>query len=542
MMMIFETSWEVCNKMGGIYTVLSSRANVMMQAHQKNVIFIGPWLTSEKNELPDDFEPIEPSVLKDWSPHAREALGLPVQVGHWRIPGNPTVILVDFSHLWEHRGAYYFDMWQSYGLESDKGYGDYDECCLFSIAASEVIRSVYQSLKSQQSIAIFNEWQTAMGLLYLRLQAPEVKTMFITHATTVGRSIASNGKQLYAWLDKYNGDQMAYELGVDAKHAVEKKAAHHADIFATVSQLTAQECTQLLEREPIVLPNGFEPNFVPKGKAYDVARKGARERLAQVASRLTGQTISTRDFFVSLGGRYEYRNKGIDLFVESINALRKDYDGKKKIVAFLMVPAWVSEARSDLQYLLRHPEYQGKEPLSHPTLTHWLHNMNDDATQCHLRHLGLDQVHPLVNLIFVPVYLDQHDGIMNKSYYELLVGMDLTIYPSYYEPWGYTPLESVAFGVPTITTNFAGFGLWARRMIAELEVDEGQTPVNVLERNDFNQDDIVNAISSIVKKQAKGERGTSRQLRTNAQKLSQYAEWEHFYTYYQEAYKQAFSN
>lgn len=536
MNLILETSWEVCNKMGGIYTVLSSRAREMMTRHDGRVVFIGPLLSPEGGDLPADFEPDVPELLVPWCRDVRARLGLRTEVGRWRVPGSPAVILVDFSPLWERKGDIYFRMWEHYGVQSDKGYGDYDECSLMSVAAAEVMHSLIDVIApAGETVAIFNEWQTAMGLLYSKSVRPELGTLFITHATTVGRSIAGNGKELYAWLDAYYGDQMAAELGVEAKHGIEKRAAHRADVFATVSHLTARECTQLLEREPVVLPNGFEGDFVPRGRAYDRARKGARVRMAEVASALTGLPISDKDFFVSLGGRYEYRNKGIDLFVESIAELRRTYRGRKRITALLLVPGWVAEPRADLTYLLSHPE-EPRQGLEHPTLTHWLHNMQDDPAQCHYRHLGLDRIHDKVNIISVPVYLNGSDGIMNLSYYDLLPGMDATIYPSYYEPWGYTPLESLAFGVPTITTGYAGFGLWAREQTVHPLVGEG-IPVSVLDRTDFNNHDIVQAISELVVRQASRQLAPVRTLRSEAMALAEVAEWRHFYQLYLDAYR-----
>ena len=261
--MILETSWEVCNKMGGIYTVLSSRADVMTQHHPAQVCFIGPLLADEGAALPLDFTPGEIPELQGWLREVLPSLGLRVVAGRWGIEGEPPVLLVDFKPLWREKDDLYFELWKAYGLESDKGYGDYDESSLFSIAAARLMASIATWRSDERTIAIFNEWQTAMGLLYLRQQAPSVRTLFITHATTVGRSIAGNDKELYTYMDAYDGDQMARELGVEAKHEVEKLAAHKADVFATVSKLTAREAKQLLGREPVVLPNGFHVGTSP---------------------------------------------------------------------------------------------------------------------------------------------------------------------------------------------------------------------------------------------------------------------------------------
>ncbi len=536
--MILETSWEVCNKMGGIYTVLSSRANVMMTEHKGKVIFIGPLLAKEGEELPQDFIVECPELLKTWTQEEQAKFPLKTIVGKWDIVGSPTVILVDFAPLWKEKNDIYFDMWQRYGLQSDKAYGDYDECSLFSVAAARLMDNLLQFLKPRtKSIAIFNEWQTAMGLLEFSKLGTKAKTLFITHATTVGRSICGNGKELYAYMQYYNGDQMAQELNVEAKHQVEKLAAHTADGFATVSELTKVEAKQLLEREPYVLPNGFEQGFVPKGKAYTTARKTAREQLIKLASALLGQKLSDKSFLISLGGRYEYRNKGIDIFVETIAKTRELYHGKREIIAFVLVPAWVAEARADVKHIMREGTEQ-KESLQHSNLSHWLYNMKDDSFIQHCKHLGLDRVSENVNIIFVPCYLNGHDGLLNLSYYELLTGMDLTVYPSYYEPWGYTPLESVAFGVPTITTNLAGFGLWAREVLAkEQYYQENQTPVAIIERTDSNTEEVIYTISQQIIKQVEGKLDTMTELRRQAFALSKQAEWKSFYKYYLKTYK-----
>lgn len=534
-MMILETSWEVCNKMGGIYTVLSSRAREMMSSHKGEVIFVGPL----HQDLPLDFIPEVPDLLRPWVDKVQSTFPLRTAVGKWQVPGTPAVVLVDFSPLWEEKGQLYFEMWQRYGLEGDKGYGDYDESSLFAVAATQVMHSLIDTLAKRRKdlICIYNEWQTAMGLLYSKSLRPNLSTMFITHATTVGRSIAGNGKDLYAYMPYYNGDQMASELGVVAKHAVEKRAAHSSDLFATVSKLTADECTQLLERTPLVLPNGFEGDFVPKGRKYMSARKQARERLASIAHALTGLAVGDKDIFVSLGGRYEYRNKGIDLFVDSVARLRDKYQGKRRVFAFLLVPAWVAGPRADLKYMLEQGVV-GQEALQHATLTHWLHNMQEDAAQSHFRYLGLDRVDPYVNIIQVPVYLTGHDGIVNLSYYDLLCGMDLSIYPSYYEPWGYTPLESIAFGVPTITTRYAGFGLWADDELREnADYIERGVPVAVLARTDHNAEEIAEQIADKIRTYAEGKLGTSKALREASFALAERAEWKHFYKHYLSAYK-----
>ena len=536
--MLLETSWEVCNKMGGIYTVLASRAATMTRRHPQDIIFVGPLLAAEGDALPLDFIPTAVPELAAWQREASAELGLRLVVGRWAVAGEPAVVLVDFKPLWQEQGELYFEAWKEYGIEGDKGYGDYDESCLFAVAAARVMQSILGYYQPEQQIALFNEWQTGLGLLWLHLHAPEIKTIFITHATTVGRSIAANYKELYTYMDAYQGDQMARELGVEAKHTLEKRAAHTADVFATVSRLTAREAKQLLEREPVVLPNGFHVGASPLSSSLAAKRRKARRLLGAVASKLYGTHIDERAYFVSLGGRYEYRNKGIDLFIESLYRFAQHYDGEREIVACLLVPAWEAGPRAELQYLLSHPEEPAQQPLQHPELTHWLYNTDHDRAVAHIRHRGLDRAEGKVKLLFVPCYLNGIDGIFDLSYYDLLVGMDLTIYPSYYEPWGYTPLESIRYGVPTITTTLAGFGLWAEeeqqtKPFAELR----HQPVHIVPRDDRNVDEAIGRIAELIGEQLALTPDEAKAQRRSAYELAKRADWELFYRHYEDAYR-----
>lgn len=539
--MILETSWEVCNKIGGIYTVLSTRARQMTEIHGEKVIFLGPYHTDE-DSLPDDFIPECPTMLKEWMGKKACTLKTPVIAGRWDVPGKPAAILIDFKSIWEDKASIYFQIWEKYGIQPEKGYGDYDETSLFSVAAARVMHSLYNYLHQsypEKWIAIFNEWQTAMGLLYTKKHCPYLGTMFITHATTVGRSIAGNGKALYAYMDKYNGDQMAQELNVEAKHAVEKKAAHEADCFSSVSDLTAIECEQLLDKIPdVITPNGFEPDFVPQGADYTKKRNLARKNLLDVTNRLTGCKIDEKNaFFIALGGRYEYRNKGIDVYLDALNRYKEKYDGEKQVIAFVLVPGWVAEPRADLKYLITNKRRPYAEPLQYPVLTHWLHEMDKDKVINQLSRLGINNLSEnKLKVFFVPCYLNGQDGIFNETYYDLLIGADLTVFPSYYEPWGYTPLESIAFGIPTITTNLSGFGLWAIKE-KETHAEKALTnAVQVVERKDFEESLSVETIADHIHNYVSGIYGTPQKLREESQRFAGCAEWKKFYTHYQKAY------
>ena len=533
---LFESSWEVCNKVGGIYTVLSTKAHTLQQMFNDKVVFIGPDVWGPAN-APDFIE--DDALFADWKKHARTTDKLKMKVGRWNVPGTPPVVLIDFKPFFSDRDAFFYSMWENFRVDSMHAYGDYDESCIFAYAVGKVIESFYNfyNLSDKKVTALFNEWMLGMGALYIKKQIPAIATLFTTHATSIGRSIAGNNKALYAYMDGYNGDQMAKELNMEAKHSLEKQTAHHVDCFTTVSDITARECKQLFATAPdIATQNGFEPNFVPEGKEYTKKRAEARKTLINVAEKLLGCPISPDALLVSTSGRYEYRNKGIDVFIEAMNRVRNSGELQREVVAFLMVPAWVRDARADLKEVIE-KNIQTTSPMQMPFITHWLNLMDQDKVLNYISHAGFtNQASEKLKIIFVPCYLDGRDGIFNKPYYDLLIGMDATVYPSYYEPWGYTPLESVAFGIPTVTTNLAGFGLWAEKSVSGKNISEG---VAVIERTDFNYFDVADAITTSILSLVKKDKKEVEEIRKRCFKLAKQAEWSKFIVFYQKAFSDA---
>ena len=536
---IFESSWEVCNKVGGIYTVLSSRAKTLQEQLKDHIIFIGPDFWKE-NESPYFKE--EKSLLAEWQWEAKEQ-GLKVRVGRWTVPGEPIAILVDFTPYFEQKNEIYGWLWENYGVDSLHGYGDYDEASMFSYAAALVVESLYNFGVEKKTISkktriIYhaNEWMCGLGALYINNRLPQIGTIFTTHATSIGRSIAGNQKPLYDYLFAYNGDQMADELNMQSKHSIEKQTALHVDCFTTVSDITANECKELLDKPvDVVLPNGFDNSFVPQPAAkFTRKRKAARRRLLEVANALLGEQLDDDTLIVSTSGRYEFRNKGIDVFVEAMNRLLRDRDLKKKVVAFIEVPGWVGEPRKDLQERMKSGQ-QYDTPLEVPQITHWLHNMSHDNVLGMMKYYDMhNRPEDRVKVIFLPCYLDGKDGIVDMTYYDVVLGNDLCVYPSYYEPWGYTPLEAVAFKVPCITTDLAGFGLWANKEFGRYgEIEDG---VKVIHRTDYNYSEVADNIKDTVAQFSAMTKKQVDECRAKADELSRKALWSEFIKYYHEAY------
>lgn len=530
---IFESSWEVCNKVGGIYTVLSTRAKTLQEQFPDKLVFIGPDLWKGK-ENPLFLEDVK--LWKLWVKKAAET-GLHVRVGRWNIPGQPYVVLVDFQPYFERKNELYGAAWNDFGVDSLHAYGDYDESSMFSYAAALVVESFYRTKLSSKKKVVYqaHEWMTALGALYIRKNVPEVATIFTTHATSIGRSIAGNGKPLYEYLWAYNGTQMAGELNMEAKHSVERQAAHNVDCFTTVSDVTGRECAELLDKPcDVILPNGFEADFVPVGVAFNKRRSEARAKILQVANALTGVEFSDDTLVVATSGRYEYRNKGIDIFLEAAYRTLYNNDLERPVLMLIQVPAWVESPRTDLQERLAMGGMYDTA-LPNPVITHNLHEAWNDPVLNFLQSHGMrNDADSRVKVIFVPCYLDGNDGIFQKPYYDLLIGDDLTAYPSYYEPWGYTPLEAIAFHVPCVTTSLSGFGAWANATIGrDCKIEDG---VEVISRNDYNALEIAGQLSNVIVHYATLDKKDVDKARRNAAKLAEKALWKHFITSYYDAY------
>lgn len=532
---LFEISWEICNKVGGIYTVVSTKAETLASIDGLNAIYIGPDLWKDKkNPLFSE----DKRLWKEW----RNSISnekYTVRCGYWEIPGRPKVMLVDYTGCFDEKQELYTSLWNDYQVDSLHAYGDYDDSVMFGHVVGRVIESFHRFyLKKETKVVVqAHEWQSGSAALYLKKNLPEVGTIFTTHATSIGRSICSNGKPLYDYFEGYNGDQMAAELNVHSKHSIEKQSALNVDCFTTVSELTARECKQLIERDiDVILENGFEKDFVPSTKEYNKRRKEARNARLRVARALTGDNISDDALIIGIGGRMEMRNKGIDLFLETMARLNACNELERDVIAFIDVPAWSGSAREELCERLASDATSWETPLNDAYLTHNLYNYNEDVIACAIRNMGLanNDGKNRVKVIYVPCYLKGSDGIFNKDYYDVLIGNDLSIYPSYYEPWGYTPLESAAFHIPTITTNLTGFGLWVNSVLGRRgEIIDG---VEVIERNDSNYFAVADVITKIICTFAKLSEKEVAERRKKALKLADKALWKHFIKKYFSAY------
>ncbi len=529
-MKLFEISYEVCNKVGGIYTVLKTKAPYIVEHYgRENYIMLGfynPKLAiAEFNEKTPD---TELSKIFD----ELKSNGIECHYGEWLLNGYPHVILLDIKNFWKERDKIKMLLWKFYNVDSLFSSYEFDEPLLWGFACGMLIEKLYKIFPNEDKfIAHFHEWLSGAGLLYLKMQNLPVATVFTTHATIIGRTLANRGIDLYGKI--YEGlskgqtfpIEESKKFGIADKHTMEIASATNADVFSTVSEVTGKEAEYFLHKKPdIILPNGID---IEPGITIDEITIRRRENRKIMRKFLNAyflryyniDTNRIRSIFIS--GRYEFRNKGIDLFIKALGNLNRKLKEAKEnnerlnfdaVIAFFFIPSDVKgenlmvmknvmiyeniESIVDNEILVmknkiisnivsgkinkmpdetnkyaqffsyefinacrdifaHFDELRGQEP---PLSAFDLRSENDAILKS-LKADGLEnKEEDVVKVINYPVYLSPRDMFINLDYNTAISAFDIGIFPSYYEPWGYTPLEAAKQGVITITTDLAGFG------------------------------------------------------------------------------------
>lgn len=530
---LFEVSWEVCNKVGGIHTVLSTKAKTVLERYGDEYITLGPWQiqSDDVDDLP--FE--ESAGFEDFADACRD-IGVPVRVGRWMIPGRPRAILVEFSGLYEKKDGILSGLWERHNVDSIHGGWDYAEPVLFGHACGLVIEKWWETSLAPfrgKAVAHFHEWMTSSGMLYLQDRVPEIGTVFTTHATMLGRSVASTGQAPQDGLMGRDPLDVAESVGVSAKHSIEGVSARSADAFTTVSQITADEAEVFHHRlaDPI-LPNGIDLSVIDE-IAGPVLRDEARARISNFAGRFLGEDVSDA-IFVAISGRYEFHNKGIDVYLDALHKMG-ERDGRK-VVGFVLVPGGNSGIKNEISERLEADiaNIEGRWDHAVGISTHNLFDESSDPVVAHCAKLGLDNaIGSRVKIVQVPIYLHENDGCFDLPYEAVLRAMDLSCFPSFYEPWGYTPEESLAVGVPTITSDYAGFGRWCRE--AGLTMQDG---VTVLSRVGVEHSEVVLGLEDVLESFVGGEHDAA-SLYEVCRKTAQRTAWSELVARYYEAYANA---
>ncbi|MBN2340124.1 MAG: alpha-glucan family phosphorylase [Deltaproteobacteria bacterium] len=529
---LFEVSWEVCNLVGGIHTVIRSKASQAVNDFGDNYFLLGPLLD---NNI--DFEESDDATYQKIRP-ALEEKGLQCKLGRWKADGNPRVILVNFKDKYD-SGKLLYQYWQRFGVNSMGSNWDYIEPVIFSTACGEVIETIHDTLvdDADTSVAHFHEWMSGGGLLHLKKTTPEIGTVFTTHATILGRSMCGAGVDIYSEQVSVDPVTDATKYGVPSKASLESVCAREADIFTTVSNVTADEAAKMLGKRPhYAVFNGINTDELGSMKEIREKAKSTREKVISLASAFLGHSLPDNTQLWATAGRYEYRNKGYDVFLESLAKLNtelKENTNAPTIVAWFLIATGNEGVKQSFK-----DRIDGKADgtvVEPGVLTHSLHNEQYDAIVQACQRLGLNN-NPAnkVKVIFSPAYINDSDGVFNTNYYRLLSSFDLGVFPSNYEPWGYTPMESIAVGVPTITSDLAGFGRWAR----ELNTNTGKS-VQVINRANQSYETICDNLYRSLLDFAFIGKTELNHARSQARKIADMASWSAFYKNYQKSYSAA---
>lgn len=584
---LFEVSFEICNKVGGIYRVLESKASNMVDKYGDKYYLIGPYnLRKSKGEFKQQAPSDELRKIFD----QLEKEGIQCYFGRWMVKGRPKTILIDFDGFYSQKNKVKKLLWEHYGIDSLHAGGMFEEPVVWSWAVGKLIEKLNELKEDdERAVAHFHEWLSGAGLLYLDQADSDVGTVFTTHATSLGRALAYNGVDFYTKLDKINPTDAAYEREVHSKHQMEKKTADRADVFTTVSEITGMETESFLGRVPdIVLPNGLNLEKFLTFEEIVIKHRLQRRRLREF-------TISyffpyykfdiENTLFYFIIGRNEYRAKGVDIFIKGLSRLneklKNDPENNKNIVAYFWIPSDVRSVKRELvenkeffqdvknslggampeieEKILYNLLYEDQVEVENiisenylfeiekkllrlnrgdqnpPLSTHELATENDKILNALKEHGLTNKKEDPVKVVYYPIYLTGHDGLSNLSYQEALEACHLGVFPSFYEPWGYTPLEAAALGVASVTTDLAGFGRY-RQTLKEKEGKEG---VYVLER--YNKSDKVAAdqLADFMNNFSKFNRQGRVDNKIESRKIASKADWKDFVEYYIEAHNKA---
>ncbi len=581
--LLLEISWEVCNKIGGINTVLATKAAQMVKRYHKGYILVGPYFPKAAKHQFEEFSP------KGWLKDAFDNLkaqGIFCHCGKWLIAGEPFVVLIDFQSLWPNINQYKWELWNDHKIDSMESGFEFDEPVVWGYAAGKLAEQI--ALRSSKKTVVHcHEWLAGVALLFAKKNYQKIGTVFTTHATTLGRSMAYDGIDFYSNIQNIDPCQEAYVHHVQAKHLLEKAAANTSDVFTTVSEITGIECRHFLGRAPdLFLPNGLDAGGYLSFEEAAIKHRLQRGRIREFLfyNFFGHYTFDLDDtLFYFLMARYEFRAKGIDSFINALsvaNEKLKKQKSKKTIVAFFWVPAKTKGIHPDLtesrgnyfdvkEFIeensgglverftyslfarkdLKSSDIFDEEPHRELELrlkkmrraglplicTHELEYRDDQILKA-FADAGLDnKEEDRVKVVFYPAYLTGTDKILNLTMQEAIQGCHLGVFPSYYEPWGYTPLEAAAEGVPAITSDSSGLG----RFLKTMSRDEQNPGIFVLDNFGKDKKEIGKQLADILYDFAVMPRYQRVENKINARDLVNCFDWENLVDNYVAAHNLA---
>jgi len=584
---LIEVSWEVCNKVGGIYTVITSKAEKVISKYRGNYLLIGPYFADKIQGVFEEFSMEEKDKICPKAVCDELALqGIILHLGKWLIEGEPNVVLIDYFNVKKDINNIKRFLWDKFNIDSLRSPYDYDDPVAWSFAAGKFIESFSGYSKNKRICCQFHEWLAGSGLLYLKAKNANVATVFTTHATTLGRSLSFSGFDLYENLQKLDPDKKAYEVNTEAKHLLEKASAKNADIFTTVSEITGIEADKILGRKPdVILPNGLDLDLYPTFEDLSIEHRTHRDNMREFLLYyfLPHYKFDVKDtLFYFLAGRYEYRAKGIDIFIKSLSGLNRrliEEKSSKTIIAFIFVPTRIRAVREtilenrtnfndikddinenmsdirkniisnivagagiskdtifddELIFNIKRKTLKLARKGNPPLSTHYLMDENDQIMRA-LNESDLNNTEKdRVKVIYYPIYLTGADSLLDQTYQQVIIASHLGIFPSYYEPWGYTPLECCANGVANITTDLAGFGRYIKPKLRK-----DYPGAFVIERFGKSEDAVVKQLYEVMYNFAMLSKKDRVENKISARNLAELADWSNLIENYFNAYRLA---
>ncbi len=591
--LLVECAWEVCNQVGGIYTVIRSKIPAIVEKWGDNYCLLGPDVNPN---ISAEFDPI---LDDDEDPIFRTAermkeMGYEVKYGRWLVTGRPKTILLNPENVANRLSNLQNHYFKNHGIAIQEDHDLLNQMLRWSDLNKTFIKLLAEEVKAEKKrlVGHFHEWMAGLPILDIKKEKIPCKTVFTTHATILGRYLAMNEKAFYEDIKTYDWKKEAIRFHILPLVQIEREVAKASDTFTTVSSVTGLECINLLGRKPdVTTPNGLN---IQRFVAYHQVQNLHQEYKEEIHDFTIGHFFhnspfdldNTLYFFTS--GRYEYKNKGFDITLDALkklNAMMKKDQSDVTVVMFFITkrPTWsinpdVLESRGVLEEIRQTCE-QIQEQVGQRlflkgavatddhrlpdlnelvddywrlrfrrTIQSWkskkwpivvTHNLTDDLDDDILKYL---RTHKLVNdpndrvkMVYHPDFINATNPLFGIDYTEFVRGCHLGIFPSYYEPWGYTPLECIASGVPTVTSDLSGFGKYAETIEKELP----ERGVYLLKREGRKYDKQVNDLTKFLYDFVNTDRRERIIIRNRAEDFAEKFDWRILRKEYEKAYRKS---
>lgn len=579
----FEVSWEVCNKAGGINTVIKTKA-LYMKEYYKNYFVVGPYFKANA-DVEFQEAPLPDYLKKPFE--EMKSMGLICHYGIWQIRGDPEAILVDFQNCFSKKDDIKSKLWESFKVDSLFSQFDFDEPVVWSWCVGELLEKISHSLKGKKIVAQFHEWLSGAGMLYLKMNHSSIGTIFTTHATMLGRSLAGSGFDLYGQMGKFNPLEKAKEMNIVPKFTMEVACANYSDAFTTVSEITGLEAEHILGKKPdVLLLNGIDVDKYPTIEETSIKHVTCRGVLREFIMYhfFPYYTFDLQHNLIYFcASRYEFSNKGMDILIKALGILnerlKKDNSGRT-VTVFFWIPMGTRGVKVELlenknyyrhikslvdikstqilqqivtDFISRKLSMEDSffekdfmkdlkrdilnfQRAGNPSiLTHNIENESSDPLVQGLLAEGLDnKKDDCVKVIVYPIYLNGSDGLLDLSSYDAMSGCHLGLFPSYYEPWGYTPLEAAAMGISSLTSDLSGFGMYMKDHL--LKENSG---IYIMKRLNRKREEEIKELAEMMYNFAVLDHAERVQNKINAKYLSNLCDWKHFVKFYIVAHNKA---